>query len=108
MEPVSAARPSFEGKQPVTEVIIRTRNEDIDVNSHVNNIHFTAWALEGVPENISGVMTLKEAAVIFRNEARKGEEITVKTFDNGNNTFWHILTRNSDGKEISSAYTAWQ
>lgn len=108
MEPVSVKHPSFDGKVPLYSALIRTRAEDIDVNSHVNNMHFTAWALEGMPENVKSAMTLKEIAVIFKNEAHAGEEITVNTYDNGNNTFWHILTRNDDGKEISAAYTVWK
>lgn len=108
MESVSGKPPSFEAQTPLSCVLIRTRSEDMDINSHVNNIHFTAWALEGMPEDIKNKMTLKEIFVIFKNEAHAGEEITVKTFDNGDNTFWHILTRNSDGKEISSSYTVWK
>lgn len=108
MEPVSAKPPSFEGQTPLNTLQIRTRLEDIDVNNHVNNIHFTAWAYESVPETVRQSLSLKEMSVSYKSEAVVGEAVTVKTFDAGNNSFWHILTRDSDGKELSWSYTVWQ
>ncbi|MCL2144110.1 MAG: thioesterase [Endomicrobia bacterium] len=107
MEPAVVKPPPFEGKTPVTSIRIKTRLEDIDINNHVNNIHFTAWAFEGVPETVKQNNSLEEIAVNYKAEAIIGENITVKTYNADNNSFYHILTRDSDGKEIASAYTLW-
>ncbi|MCL1973030.1 MAG: thioesterase [Endomicrobia bacterium] len=107
MEPAALKPPPFEGKTPVTSAQIKTRLEDIDVNRHVNNVHFTAWAFEGVPETVRQNSSLKEIAVNYKAEATAGENITIKTYET-ENIFRHILTRDSDGKELSAAYTVWK
>jgi Acyl-ACP thioesterase len=107
IEPDSAKTFAFEGLTPVKSAEIITRIEDIDVNNHVNNMHFTAWALESVPENIRQNMSLGTISVNYKAEALEGERISVKTYDSGGNSFLHILTRDSDGKNLAFARTVW-
>ncbi|MDR1695528.1 MAG: hypothetical protein LBR69_02695 [Endomicrobium sp.] len=107
MEDIEVARPSFEGQAPVNEYEIISRLEDTDLNGHVNNVHFTAWAVEGVPEGIRKNLKLTDITVNFKNEVKPGEIIKVTTYKTSDSRFWHILVRETDKKEISSAYSVW-
>ena len=55
----------------------------------------------------AGNEQLFKIAVNYKAEAVAGENITIKTYET-ENIFWHILTRDSGGKELSAAYTAWK
>ena len=99
--------PEYKELTPVKELKILTRLEDMDLNGHVNNTHFTAWAVESVPEGIRQNKTLKDLTINFKNEAKAGEKIIVKTYQEKETSFWHILVRDSDSKEIAAVYTNW-
>ncbi|MCL2484699.1 MAG: thioesterase [Endomicrobia bacterium] len=107
MEDIEVSQPSFEGQTPVKEHEVIARIEDTDLNDHVNNVHFTAWAVEGVPEDIRKTARLTDITINFKNEVKPGEKIKVNTYktDSG---FWHILVRETDKKEIASAYSVWK
>ncbi|MDR1123367.1 MAG: hypothetical protein LBL61_01905 [Elusimicrobiota bacterium] len=107
MESAQMKAPDFTGQTPLNNYEIIVRLEDIDSNGHVNNTHYSAWALEGVPEDVRNSKRLDDVFINFRNEALQGDKITIKTYACGDNAFWHILTREADGKEIVSIYTTW-
>jgi len=100
--------PSFEGKTPAAETKIIARFEDLDVNDHVNNVHFTAWALESVPESVRKNKKLGYISVNFKAETKAGEALSAQSFEAEQNAFWHILKRENDGKEIATAYSVWE
>ena len=108
MEEISAQNPDLTGKNPVKQCEIVSRLEDIDVNGHVNNTHFTAWALEGMPADIRNSKKLENLLVNFKNEVKENEKIIVKTYSFESGAFWHFLVRESDNKEIASAYSVWK
>lgn len=108
MEENEIKQPKFEDAQPVSEFEITARLEDMDLNGHVNNTHFTAWAIEGVSKEISSRKSLKNLVINFKSELLQGEKIKIKTYGFGDLSFWHILSRESDTKEIASAYSKWE
>ncbi|AKL98600.1 acyl-[acyl-carrier-protein] thioesterase [Endomicrobium proavitum] len=99
--------PHFENALPLTEIAMVSRLEDIDMNGHVNNVHFTAWAFEGVPREIRRNQTLSDIVINFKAEVLADEKIIIKTYASSKSSFWHLLIRDSDGKEIAAAYTLW-
>ena len=107
MEENEIKRPKFESSRPISEIEITARLEDMDLNGHVNNTHFTAWALEGAPEEIRNTKTLKNVIINFKSEVIQCEKIKITTYQTGYLSFWHILTRTRDSKEIASAYSKW-
>ena len=108
MENTQVKASDFTGQTPLNSYEIIVRLEDIDSNGHVNNVHYSAWALEGVPRDIYNSKRLDDVFINFKNEAVKGDKITAKTYAQGDNAYWHILTREADGKEIVSIYTTWK
>ncbi|MDR0953292.1 MAG: hypothetical protein LBM71_03785 [Elusimicrobiota bacterium] len=112
MEPVVRKSPSFEGVAPLTSVPVIARLEDIDPNDHVNNAHFSAWAIAAAPKEVRQASRLKELFVNFKAEVKLDDKIIVNTYPaEEENTYWHILVRQEEGgenREIASVYTAWQ
>lgn len=102
----------FKRPLPQTEAIARlpiiTRLEDLDINQHVNNAHFAAWALESVPEKIRTEKTLDKMLISYKNECRLGDTVDVFVHPEGEASFWHVLIRREDQKEVSRVFTAWK
>ena len=96
--------PSFEGKQAINTCQIQTRLEDIDVNSHVNNQHFTSWALQSTPKEIFENKDITDLLVYFKKEIPFGDTITANCYKSDEeNAFWYTLT-NQEGKEVSTVF----
>ena len=65
----------------------QVRRRDMDMNGHVNNVVYTEWLLEGVPESMWAEYELKEIEIEFRAEATFGETVEtrcdVEVFEEG-------------------------
>ena len=107
LEPEENFKASLPGDTPSHTLEIITREEDLDLNAHVNNTHYAAWAIQSVPPQIRAGKRLDRILLSFKNECRSGEKILVGVFPCGENAFWHTLIRQSDGKEAARIYTRW-
>ena len=85
------------------EAVIYVRREDLDLNGHVNNTHYAAWALEAVPEG----KRLHKLLIHFKNESRAGAVIPSAAYAENEQILHHRLIRQSDGKEAAHAITFW-
>ena len=56
----------------------QVRRRDVDMNGHVNNVVYTEWLLEGVPESAWAELELKEIEIEFRAEATFGETVETR------------------------------
>ncbi len=100
--PVDLPRvPKPEG-EPVHQIAFPVRRSDIDLNRHVNHVHYAEWALETVPaERVEGkrpVMT----DLVFRQETHYGDTVDSRVFaiSGEPDMFLHHMSRRSDGKEV--------
>lgn len=103
--------PNYAGVQPLATLPIIVRDEDIDSNAHVNNTHFTAWALESAPREATAGRSLKELVITFKNECFSKDKLAIAVYEEPaapGKAFWHILTRENDGKETARIYTRWE
>jgi medium-chain acyl-[acyl-carrier-protein] hydrolase len=82
------------------------RYVDIDVNRHVTNTSYLAWALEGVPEATWLTERACAAEAHYLAEARLGDAALVRTDGVGNERS-HAVLRESDGKELARLRTRW-
>lgn len=94
--------------QRFAQKTITVRAEDIDNNGHVNNIHFTAWAAESAPKEFRARHKLKELFITFKAECFEDDKLDISVYKDKENSFWHILKRESDGKDVVHAYTVWE
>ena len=66
----------------------RVHFSDVDYNQHANNVKYTVWAIDALPEELVYNSLLKEMTINFNREALPGETVTL----------WHALA--PDGAHI--------
>lgn len=85
------------------------RKADIDRNLHVNNVRFTDWMLESVPDDYSEARRLAALQIIYRAEAVYGDTVISRgMYGEQDGEFLHGLYRMSDGQELVRAKTIWK
>lgn len=57
------------------------RYSDIDYNQHANNVKYTVWAMDALPEEMVNTKMVKELTINFNREARPGETVEL----------WHAI-----------------
>ena len=91
------------------ELSFRVRLMDMDLNRHVNNAVYAAWALEVVPAQVMEEYRLVELEIAFRAEARYGDSIISRCADEGDGmSFLHQIVEKGEGKELTRLRTAWR
>lgn len=84
------------------------RRADIDRNRHVNNVRFSDWMLESVPDAFCRDKTLSGLQIIYRAEAVYGDTVIARGSESENGEFLHGLYRLSDGQELVRAKSIWR
>ncbi len=80
----------------------RARRGDIDLNGHVNNVHYVEWLMEGRPETAA---PCHELDIVFKSETLAGEEVRVESVETEPNVFVHRVYA-PDGHDHALARTA--
>lgn len=91
------------------ELPFRVRMGDMDINQHVNNAHYTAWALETAPESVLRTCLPAEIEVYFRAAAVYGDRVLsrMQCLTGDNRTFLHQLVKDTDQLELTRLRTRW-
>jgi acyl-ACP thioesterase len=98
-------------ERPDLELTFRVRMADIDINRHVNNAVYVAWALESVPRALLDHALPVELEVQFRAEAFYEDRVNVRTAQlsaGDEPVFLHQLLRKSDGRELTRLRSRWR
>lgn len=92
---------------PAAEAAFAVRRADIDVNRHVNNVHYTSWMLETLPEELffHGVPVAFDIA--YRRAAKLGDTVVSRTCPDGAGGWHHTVTA-PDGTEFARAVSRWK
>ena len=64
----------------------RARRGDIDLNGHVNNVHYVEWLMEGRPEAAG---PCHEIDIVFKSETLAGEEVRVESVETEPGVYFH-------------------
>ena len=75
---------------------LRSRKSDIDLNGHVNNVHYVEWMLEPCRSARPASME-----IVFRSETFAGDEMLVATACEGASTFHRVYA--PDGRDHAVA-----
>lgn len=67
-------------------LVFRARRGDIDLNGHVNNVHYIEWLLEGRPDAAG---PCGELDIVFKSETLAGEEVRVESVETEPGVFVH-------------------
>ena len=104
------------------------RRADMDMNGHINNVTYLAWALETVPSDVYAGMSLSEVEIDYKSECLAGQTVEClaapTTREKGTSTsdrkapadapgaksFVHMLRRCDDERcyELVRARTTWR
>jgi acyl-ACP thioesterase len=55
------------------------RLSDLDINGHVNHVHYLEWIAEAVPDDVVREKQLTELQVVFRQSAGQGDRVSIDT-----------------------------
>ena len=72
-EPFAKLRWDCKAESP-DALVLRARRGDIDLNGHVNNVHYVEWLMEGRPDAAG---PCHEIDIVFKSETLAGEEVRV-------------------------------
>ena len=67
-------------------LVFRARRGDIDLNGHVNNVHYVEWLMEGRP---AAAGPCRELDIVFTSETLAGEEVRVEAVETEPGVFIH-------------------
>ncbi len=91
---------------------ITARRSDIDINGHVNNVCYTQFCLEAVPQDWDDENRCMGLDIQFRSESFAGDEYVascaVSEMIDGRSTLLHGLIRSSDKTEIVRMRSWWE
>lgn len=93
--------------QRVEEKVFAVRRSEIDANLHVNNVHYTEWMLETLPEELFFHGCPKSLDIEYKQAAKLGDSIRATTYALGENRFLHTVDRATDGVLLARAVTGW-
>ena len=88
--------PSAGGAASAKPASFRAQKSHIDLNGHVNNVHYVEWMLEP-----SKSACPDELEIVFRSETLAGDEVLVETAVEGE--FTHLRVFAPDGKDHATA-----
>jgi len=80
----------------------RARRGDIDMNGHVNNVHYVEWLVEGLPD---GLTACRDLEVAFKSETLAGEEVLAEAVEVEPGVYVHRIS-SVDGHDRVRARTA--
>lgn len=90
------------------ERALSVRRGEIDVNGHVNHVHFIAWALEAVDEARWSTGRVASFDVEYQAEALPGDVVVARASpDDGGLRWRHEVVRPADGRVLIRAQSTW-
>jgi len=98
-------------EDPELELPFRVRMADIDLNHHVNNAVYPAWALETVPQEVLRNYLPVELEVQYRAEALYEDRVLSRAREIGRKdgpAYLHQLVREGDGRELTRLKSRWR
>lgn len=79
----------------------RAKRSDIDLNGHVNNIHYADWFMETLPKDAK---PCRECEIVFKSETFAGEEVVAEGVETEPGVFMHRVA-SPDGRDHVLART---
>jgi acyl-ACP thioesterase len=80
---------------------------DIDVNLHVNNTSYLAWAIDAVDPDTWRASRPCELEAHFLAEGLHGDALATQVARDGDGALLHAIMREGDGKELARLRTRW-
>lgn len=84
------------------------RLSDIDLNNHVNNVHFVEWVVESTSEHEWTERTLASIAMEYKKQVRYGDTVHISTSRVDGDTYDYVMTSRLQQGDILRARTVWR
>ena len=85
----------------------RVMRSHIDLNGHVNNVHYVTWMLESVPSGTADAKSLRDIEIVYRSETLYGETVSTRCAPLGEGRFAHRVCTPDGGRDHIVATTSW-
>ena len=96
MEPFGAARFRVTGEE-CGEQAFTVRYSHLDVNGHLNNTVYGDLVCDVLPFEELVNRGIREFRIVFRHEARYGEELGLQLFHDREEDCWYVTGHRADG-----------
>ena len=94
--------------QPILKKEFRIRFDDLDVNRHVNNANYVAWALETLDYNFKCENAIKSMDVYYKKDvAYDGKIVSEACIDNENLISVHSIKNAQTQEELCTLKIEW-
>lgn len=93
------------GSACVTE--FRVRRSDLDINDHVNNLHYVEWLAESVPEDLWRRGNVRSMDIEYKRAVGYGATVRVESFCVGENIYDHRMVVDGVAGDLLRARTVW-
>jgi acyl-ACP thioesterase len=104
-EPFPSLEPSGD---PILVTEFRVRRSDLDLNYHVNNVHYIEWLGEAVPEVLWRDADVSELDVEYKRAVKFGDIVTISTYAAGENRYIHRMGVAGQAGDVLRARTVWK
>jgi acyl-ACP thioesterase len=94
--------------EPLGEALLRVGRADLDVVGHANNTRYVEWALEAVPDAWAASRELLAFDVVFRREARRGDEVRSRVVRLDDERLGHELAFGDERGILAALETRWR
>lgn len=86
----------------------RVMRAHIDLNGHVNNVHYVNWMLESVPGDIASSLKLSDLEIVYRSETLYGETVSTRCAPLGDGRFAHRVCTLDGSRDHIVAVSEWR
>jgi acyl-ACP thioesterase len=98
---VNSPRLSIPQGNPLQTYHVASKISDIDVNKHINNTRYVEWAINTFTQEEYTKLDFKEIDINYLSESFSGEQSSVKRYDENDNGYSVIITRQGDEKNLA-------
>ena len=92
-----------------SEKIFHVRYDDLDINNHVNNTVYIAWALEALDYEFRHSHRLKTIDIYFKHEVSYGEDIVSQVkYDSESLVTGHLIKNAATNEELCLLRVEWE
>jgi medium-chain acyl-[acyl-carrier-protein] hydrolase len=103
---VDAPFPSLQSQgTPAFTAEFRVRRSDLDMNDHVNNVHYVEWLAEAVPEEVWRGNRIAELDVEYKRAVQFGDTVRIDSHEAGPGAYIHTMS--AGGAVVVSARSVW-
>jgi medium-chain acyl-[acyl-carrier-protein] hydrolase len=93
--------------EPMCVTEFRIRRSDLDINDHVNNLHYVEWLAESVPEDLWRRGNVRSMDVEYKRAVGYGATVRVDSFRVAGDIYDHRMVVAGAAGDVLRARTVW-